>query len=69
MLDAIGAGLAPRIGDKDWKDVWLESPECARMREEIAEIKRQGLALPATEKRDESTCKQLSCPRWDVLDS
>ena len=25
MLDAIGAGLTPRIGDRDWNDHWLDS--------------------------------------------
>lgn len=57
MLDAIGAGLAPRIGDKDWKDVWLESPEYQKTREEIEQIKRDGLARPVTENTNVTTCK------------
>ncbi|KAI0789262.1 ABC-2 type transporter-domain-containing protein [Abortiporus biennis] len=55
MLDAIGAGLAPRVGPKDWKDVWLESPEYEQMRQEIDRIKRDALARPAVEKLNEST--------------
>lgn len=57
MLDAIGAGLAPRIGDRDWKDIWLDSPEYRETREEIDRIKTEALALPAPEKSHESTCK------------
>lgn len=51
MLDAIGAGLAPRIGDRDWKDIWLDSPEYHQMREEIDRIKTDALALPAETKK------------------
>ncbi|PPQ79878.1 hypothetical protein CVT25_002934 [Psilocybe cyanescens] len=46
MLEAIGAGVTPRVGDKDWKDVWLESPESRRVKEEIAAIKKEALARP-----------------------
>jgi ATP-binding cassette, subfamily G (WHITE), member 2, PDR len=46
MLEAIGAGVTPRVGPKDWKDVWLESPECARVKEHIREIKAAALARP-----------------------
>lgn len=47
MLEAIGAGLSPRVGPRDWKDVWLDSTEYRRVREEIVEIKAQALAKPA----------------------
>ncbi|KAI0660568.1 ABC-2 type transporter-domain-containing protein [Cubamyces menziesii] len=40
MLDAIGAGLTPRIGDRDWKDHWLDSPEYQSVLEEIEKIKQ-----------------------------
>ncbi|KAI6120967.1 pleiotropic drug resistance ABC transporter [Pisolithus croceorrhizus] len=46
MLEAIGAGLSPRVGPRDWKDVWLDSPEYRRAREEINEIKAQAFAKP-----------------------
>ncbi|KAH9837328.1 ABC-2 type transporter-domain-containing protein [Rhodofomes roseus] len=49
MLDAIGAGLAPRIGDRDWKDVWQDSEECAEMRQEIGRIKQETAAKPLAE--------------------
>ncbi|KAF7795148.1 hypothetical protein EIP86_006296 [Pleurotus ostreatoroseus] len=64
MLDAIGAGLAPRIGDRDWKDIWLDSPEYKQMREELEHIKTDGLSRPASEKHSEST---YATPFWVQL--
>ncbi|KAI0059439.1 hypothetical protein BV25DRAFT_1828964 [Artomyces pyxidatus] len=46
MLDAIGAGISPRVGDRDWKDVWLDSPECRRVRDEIRAVKEYALSRP-----------------------
>ncbi len=60
MLDAIGAGLAPRIGDRDWADIWIQSPEYNSMRLEIEHIKREALARPEGEKRKEAACKCYS---------
>ena len=57
MLDAIGAGLSPRIGDRDWADIWRESPEYKVMRQEIEKIKQQGVDHPISEKNRASTCK------------
>ncbi|CAK5280362.1 unnamed protein product, partial [Mycena citricolor] len=54
MLEAIGAGVAPRIGDRDWKDVWLDSPQCAQLRDTIDAIKSRGLAQPVLDKSHES---------------
>lgn len=59
MLDAIGAGLAPRIGEKDWADIWRESPEYQRMLREIEQIKQEGLARPPPERNNETTCKLI----------
>ena len=56
MLDAIGAGLAPRIGNRDWADIWRDSPEYQQMRQEIETIKQEGLSHPAPEKHNETTC-------------
>jgi ATP-binding cassette, subfamily G (WHITE), member 2, SNQ2 len=56
MLEAIGAGIAPRIGDRDWKDVWLDSPEYAEVRNEIENIKQRGLARPVEENKKTTTC-------------
>ncbi|KAI5794530.1 ABC transporter [Pyronema domesticum] len=44
MLDAIGAGQAPRIGDRDWADIWRSSEELANVKEEISAMKQQRIA-------------------------
>ncbi|KAG8981742.1 hypothetical protein FRB90_007035, partial [Tulasnella sp. 427] len=44
MLEAIGAGSQARIGPRDWKDIWLDSPEFARMKTEIEDLKAEGVA-------------------------
>ncbi|KAJ4311874.1 ATP-binding cassette transporter snq2 [Neodidymelliopsis sp. IMI 364377] len=44
MLDAVGAGSAPRIGDKDWADVWTDSEEFAQVKRDIVSMKEQRLA-------------------------
>ena len=43
MLEAIGAGVTPSVGDQDWKDMWLKSRELVNMKEEIATIKKMAL--------------------------
>ncbi|OCK83099.1 hypothetical protein K432DRAFT_423622 [Lepidopterella palustris CBS 459.81] len=44
MLDAIGAGQAARIGKRDWADVWKDSKEFAKVKDEIVQIKRDRMA-------------------------
>ncbi|KAF8583992.1 hypothetical protein K439DRAFT_1617076 [Ramaria rubella] len=46
MLEAIGAGVTPRVGPRDWKDIWLDSQECARVKEDIQAMKSAALARP-----------------------
>ena len=41
MLDAIGAGIAPRIGDRDWGDIWRDSDELATVKAEIVTMKER----------------------------
>lgn len=55
MLEAIGAGVSPRIGPRDWKDIWLDSPECAKAREEIQIMKEKALAKQQVNKKKLST--------------
>jgi hypothetical protein len=62
MLDAIGAGITPRIGDRDWAEIWLDSPEYRQMLAEIDAIKKRGLARPAEEKANVLTCKPVPAP-------
>ena len=61
MLEAIGAGVTPRIGDRDWKDIWLDSPEFSRSQAEIEEIKREALAHGRPIDTKHSTC-EFTCP-------
>jgi ATP-binding cassette subfamily G (WHITE) protein 2 (SNQ2) len=44
MLDAIGAGSTPRIGKRDWADIWTDSEEFAQTKQEIARIKETRIA-------------------------
>lgn len=39
MLEAIGAGSAPRIGNKDWADIWEDSAELANVKDTISQLK------------------------------
>lgn len=50
MLEAIGAGLAPRVGDRDWSDIWKSSPEYDAMLSEIERIKAEALARPVVDR-------------------
>ena len=48
MLDAIGAGMAPQIGHRDWKDIWLDSTEFQLVKEEIRELQRSATSRKCT---------------------
>ncbi|KAK7911559.1 bmr1-like protein [Apiospora marii] len=41
MLEAVGAGSAPRIGDRDWADIWRDSPELANVKDTISQLKEE----------------------------
>ena len=56
MLDAIGAGITPRVGDRDWAEIWLDSPEYQRVRAEIEDIKQRGLAKPDNSNKKTQAC-------------
>ncbi|KAG9254740.1 BMR1-like protein [Emericellopsis atlantica] len=45
MLEAIGAGSAPRVGDRDWGDIWDESPELAHTKTVIQQMRQERLAV------------------------
>lgn len=51
MLDAVGAGSQPRVGDRDWADWYLESDMHQDNLRAIEEINREGAAKPASEGR------------------
>ncbi|KAM5536016.1 hypothetical protein V8D89_010274 [Ganoderma adspersum] len=63
MLDAIGAGIAPRIGDRDWKDHWLDSDEYRDVLAEITKIKQ------GTNSKDDVPKKitMYATPFWQQL--
>ncbi|EPQ60137.1 hypothetical protein GLOTRDRAFT_67504 [Gloeophyllum trabeum ATCC 11539] len=64
MLESIGAGVSPRVGDRDWAELWRESPECAKIKQEIEEIKSHALSLPPPEKQKQTT---YATPFWYQL--
>ncbi|GAA6008132.1 hypothetical protein JCM10207_007040 [Rhodosporidiobolus poonsookiae] len=51
MLEAIGAGSRKKIGDKDWADIYLDSPEFAENKRIIEELKQEGLAMPDADEK------------------
>ncbi|OAP64690.1 hypothetical protein AYL99_00662 [Fonsecaea erecta] len=65
MLDAIGAGIAPRIGDKDWGDIWRESDELATVKAEIIDMKaRRQREVAGESKLDE---REYASPLWHQI--
>ena len=65
MLDAIGAGQAPRIGNKDWAEIWRDSEECEATKEAIVAIKAERMqaigSLPKVEPKEYAT------PLWHQI--
>lgn len=65
MLDVIGAGIAPRVGNKDWGDVWRDSEELAATKAEIVKIKttrqREVGGAPKVEQ------KEYASPLWHQI--
>lgn len=39
MLEAVGAGSSPRIGNRDWADIWEDSAELANIKDHISQLK------------------------------
>ena len=60
MLEAIGAGVTPRIGNRDWNDIWLDSSEYQLAKQEIQLIKEHALKKPVSEEKKMATCTLLS---------
>ncbi|EKD15858.1 uncharacterized protein L3040_003283 [Drepanopeziza brunnea f. sp. 'multigermtubi'] len=54
MLDAIGAGQAPRVGNRDWAEIFAQSPELANIKARISQMKAQRLSeVGANAKNDQ----------------
>ncbi|KAI9820387.1 MAG: hypothetical protein M1827_006011 [Pycnora praestabilis] len=65
MLDAIGAGQAPRIGDRDWGERWRSSLELANVKGEIARIRSERIQeVGASVKIDQ---KEYATPLWHQI--
>ena len=41
MLETIGAGSRPRVGDRDWSDIWNDSPEFEAVKKAIVQLKEE----------------------------
>ncbi|KAK2779104.1 hypothetical protein FQN52_006661 [Onygenales sp. PD_12] len=65
MLDAIGAGQSPRIGDRDWGDIWRNSPELEKVKEEIILKKTQRLQSVHSVKHEAE--KEYATPLWHQI--
>lgn len=64
MLDAIGAGQTPRIGNRDWGDIWRTSPELKAVKEEIARIKAERIAENQEEGGTGQPDMEYATPLW-----
>ena len=65
MLDAIGAGLTPRVGDRDWAELWRESLEFQETLDEIARIKAE--AIKREKGESQTTSSKFATPFWYQL--
>ena len=65
MLDAIGAGIARRIGDTDWGELWQHSDELAATKSEILDMKatrqREVAGAPKLDERE------YASPLWHQI--
>ena len=65
MLDAIGAGQASRIGDRDWGERWRSSSELANVKGDIIKMKHQRMQeVGSNVKTDE---KEYATPLWHQI--
>ena len=62
MLEAIGAGSSPRIGNRDWADIWADSPELANVKDTISQMKEERKAAGA--ERNPELEKEYASPFW-----
>jgi ABC-type multidrug transport system permease subunit len=67
MLDAIGAGQTPRIGDRDWGDIWRTSPELAAVKETIVAMKSRRIAETTEEAHLGVPEKEYATPLWHQI--
>ncbi|KAI9930069.1 hypothetical protein MW887_011879 [Aspergillus wentii] len=67
MLDAIGAGQARQIGDRDWGDVWCTSVELEQVKQEIAQIKATRSEQVRQSNSSQKMEQEYATPLWHQL--
>ena len=65
MLEAIGAGSSPRVGNRDWADIWADSPELANIKDRISQFKESRRKAAAD--IDLSLQKEYASPLWHQI--
>ena len=65
MLDAVGAGQAAKIGEKDWAEIWRESEELAAAKREIVRIKEERVKAVGLQPQMEQ--KEYATPLWHQI--
>ncbi|KAI1777392.1 ABC-2 type transporter-domain-containing protein [Hypoxylon cercidicola] len=65
MLEAVGAGSAPRVGNRDWADIWADSPELANVKDTISQFKESRIAAAA--QIDSSMQREYASPLMHQL--
>lgn len=63
MLEAIGAGSSPRVGNRDWADIWADSPELVNIKAAILQMKEQRRAAAGAQ-RNPQLEKEYASPFW-----
>ncbi|EEP78977.1 BMR1 protein [Uncinocarpus reesii 1704] len=67
MLDAIGAGQTPRIGNRDWGDVWNTSAEFAQVKQKIIDIKSERMKAAEGAATSTEVEKEYATPLWHQI--
>ena len=65
MLDAIGAGQAPRIGDRDWGEIWNDSEEFDDAKLLISQIKNERIQAAGSQPQFQP--KEYATPLWHQI--
>ncbi|KAM0275089.1 hypothetical protein ACHAQH_007568 [Verticillium albo-atrum] len=65
MLEAIGAGSAPRVGSRDWADIWEDSAELANVKDTISQMRSTRSA--AAKEHNPALEKEYASPQLHQL--
>jgi ATP-binding cassette subfamily G (WHITE) protein 2 (SNQ2) len=64
MLDAIGAGLTRKLGNRDWGDVWSDSEEFVRVKAAITRLKSEAICSASTRQERQI---EYATPIWHQI--